>query len=159
MLNDRATLGMAGPLLGCGRPTRPDNTSLTSPPEPSAPAGTLTRPPAGPGLGARDDDPGLVGEDDGLDAVTQAELGQDPADVDLDRALGQVQPGRDLAVGAPGGQLGEDGLLAAGELAQHRVPVRLLVRAGQQRGELVDEPPRRAGGEDRVTARHGPDGG
>jgi len=43
--------------------------------------------------------PGFVGEHDGLDAVAQAELGQDPSDVNLHCAFGQEQAGRDLAVG------------------------------------------------------------
>jgi hypothetical protein len=50
-----------------------------------------------------------------LDAVAQAELGQDPANVDLHRALGQEQAGRDLAVGQASRDAGEDVLLAVGE--------------------------------------------
>ena len=42
--------------------------------------------------------PGFAGEHDGLDPVAQAELGQDPADMNLHCALGQEQAGRDLAV-------------------------------------------------------------
>jgi hypothetical protein len=41
--------------------------------------------------------------------------------VDLDRAFGQVQPGGDLTVGPPGGELGENGSFPVGELAEHRV--------------------------------------
>ena len=59
--------------------------------------------------------PGFVGEHDGLDAVAEAELGQDPANVDLHRALGQEQAGRDLAVGQASRDAGEDVLLAVGE--------------------------------------------
>src|ERR1700733_10639257 len=50
------------------------------------------------------DEAGLVGEHHRLDAVTEAELGQDPADVHLDRSLGQVEVGGDLAVGPAGGR-------------------------------------------------------
>ena len=57
----------------------------------------------------------FVGEDDGLDAITQAELGQYPADMDLHRAGGQVHPGGDFAVGHARGDEGEDVLLAGGE--------------------------------------------
>jgi hypothetical protein len=59
--------------------------------------------------------PGFVGEDDGLDAVAQAQFGQDPADMDLHGALGQEQAGRDLAVGQAGGDAAEDVLLAVGK--------------------------------------------
>jgi hypothetical protein len=75
-----------------------------------------------------------------LDAVAQAELGQDPADVNFHGALGQEQAGRDLAVGPAGRDAGEDVLLAAGEgLPQlgARVGARLSgLRAG---GELANE--------------------
>jgi len=54
------------------------------------------------------DEAGFVGRHDGLDAVAEAEFGQYPPDVDFDGAFGQVQLGGDLAVGSPGGELGED---------------------------------------------------
>src|SRR5258708_40253771 len=44
------------------------------------------------------DEPGFVGEDDCLDPVAQAELGQHPADMCLDRALAEVQARGDLRV-------------------------------------------------------------
>ena len=59
--------------------------------------------------------PGFIGEHDGLDAVAQAELSQDPANVDFHRALGQEQAGGDLAVGQASRDAGEDVLLAVGE--------------------------------------------
>jgi hypothetical protein len=59
--------------------------------------------------------PGFVREHDGLDAVAQAELGQDPADVNLHCALGQEQAGRDLDVGHASRDAGEDVLLAVGQ--------------------------------------------
>jgi len=44
------------------------------------------------------DESGFVGEDDGLDAVSEVELGEDPADVGFDGALGDVEAGGDLVV-------------------------------------------------------------
>jgi hypothetical protein len=41
----------------------------------------------------------LVGEDDGLHPVAQAELGEQAGDVGLDRGLGDEERGRDLRVG------------------------------------------------------------
>src|SRR5580700_11412014 len=81
--------------------------------------------------GAWGDQAGFVGEDDGLDAVAEAELGQDAADVDLHGALGQEQAGGDLAVGHAGGDAGEDVLLAVGEgLADLGAAVSGLGRGG-----------------------------
>src|SRR5215467_2078179 len=105
------------------------------------------------------DEPGLVGEHDGLDAVAEAELGQYPPDMDLDGSLGQVHLAGDLAVGEPGGEPGEDGAFPVGELAEQGIPVGLLAGGREQGDELVDEPPGRGGGEDRLTAGHGADGG
>src|SRR5579862_292963 len=48
------------------------------------------------------DDAGLVGVDGDLDAVAQAEPGQDAGDVALDGCLAEVEPGRDLGVRKPG---------------------------------------------------------
>jgi hypothetical protein len=50
-----------------------------------------------------------------LDAVAQAELGQDTSDVNLHRAFGQEQAVRDLAVGHARRDAGEDVLLPVGE--------------------------------------------
>ena len=58
---------------------------------------------------------GFVSEHNRLDAITQAELGEYPADMDLHGALGQVQAGRDFAVGHARRDQCEDVLLAAGE--------------------------------------------
>ena len=49
------------------------------------------------GTGA--DQPSLVGEDHGLDAVAKPELAKNSPDVGFDRRLGQVQPLGDLGVG------------------------------------------------------------
>lgn len=43
--------------------------------------------------------PGLVGEDNGLDTVAEAELGQNPFQVRLDRRFLDEQAGGDFAVG------------------------------------------------------------
>src|ERR1022692_2425309 len=108
---------------------------------------------------ARCDEARFVGQHDGLDTVAEAEFGQYPSDVDLYGPFGQMQVGGDLAVGSPGGQLGEDGSFSAGELAEQGVPVVLPARIGQEGDELVDEPPRRCGCEHRVAAGDGADGG
>src|SRR5262245_4067038 len=110
-------------------------------------------------LAAGLDEAGLIGQHDGLDAVAEVELGQYPPDMDLDGSLGQVQFGGDLAVGEPGGEPGEDGSFPVGELAEQGIAVGLLAGAGEQGDELVDEPPGRGGGEDRLAAGHGADGG
>src|ERR1700733_7143191 len=125
--------------MGCGPiPSRPW-CPRGSPERAQAPADNF--PLLARGLASWCDEAGFVGQHDGLDTVAEAELGQYPPDVDLDRAFGQVQPGGDLAVGSPGGELGENGSFPVGELAEHRVAVLLLARVGEQPGELVDEPP------------------
>src|SRR5689334_12753630 len=48
---------------------------------------------------SRGDKPGLVGGDDELRPVTQAEFGQDPADMGLGGCRAQYQPAGDLGVG------------------------------------------------------------
>ena len=58
--------------------------------------------------------PGFVGEHDGLDAVTQAELGQDPADMNLHRALGQEQAGRSKLYAASGAATSKITIIAIG---------------------------------------------
>src|SRR5262249_25485584 len=96
---------------------------------------------------------------DGLDAVAEVKLGQYPPDVDLDGSVGQVQFTGDLAVGEPGGEPGEDGPFPVGEPAEHGMPAGLLAGAGEQGDELGEEPPGRGGGQDRLAAGHGADGG
>jgi hypothetical protein len=59
-------------------------------------------------LPAGADKPGLVGQDDRLDAVAQAQLGQDAADMGLHGRLGDEQPLGDLRVGQPGGDVDKD---------------------------------------------------
>jgi hypothetical protein len=62
------------------------------------------------------DDPGFVGEDDGLDAVSQVELGQDTGDVCLYRRAGDDELVGDFGVGESAGDESEDLELAVGEL-------------------------------------------
>ena len=106
----------------------------------------------GASLAARLDEAGLVGQHDGLDAVAEAELGQYPPDMDLDGSLGQVHLAGDLAVGQADGEPGEDGPFPVGEPAEQGIAVGLLAGVGEQGDELVDEPPGRGGGEDRLAA-------
>jgi len=46
-------------------------------------------------------EPGLVGEHDGLDAVAQAELGEQAPDLGLDRRVADDELRRDLAIDIP----------------------------------------------------------
>src|SRR5262249_42623482 len=62
-------------------------------------------------------------------------------------------------VGRGGGGGGEGGRFPVGELAERGVGAGLLAGAGEQGDELVEEPPGRGGGEDRLAAGHGADGG
>jgi hypothetical protein len=61
---------------------------------------------------------GLVGEDDGLGAVAQGELGEYPADVGLHGLLGDDEGVGDLGVGQAPGDEFEDLGLARGEAVQ-----------------------------------------
>src|ERR1700733_954251 len=94
---------------------------------------------------------GFVGEYHGLNAIAQAELGEYPADVDLHGALGQVQAGRDFAVGHARGDMGEDVLLTAGESLPDLVGTTAAGRLWLPTGELADEAAGGGRGEDRVA--------
>src|SRR5215813_13602003 len=59
----------------------------------------------------------VVRQQSGLGAVLEAELVQHPGYVALDRALGEVEPGRDLGIGLSLAQAGEHLHLALGERA------------------------------------------
>jgi hypothetical protein len=61
---------------------------------------------------------GFVGGHDGLDAVADAELGQDPGHVGADGGLANHQRGGDLGVGESPGNQPQDVDLAGGELAE-----------------------------------------
>ena len=69
---------------------------------------------------AGDRDPGLVGQDDRLDAVAQAELHQHAGDVGLDGGLGDDQLRGDLGVRQAAGDELEDLELAGGQLVEAR---------------------------------------
>jgi len=50
------------------------------------------------------DDPGFVGQDDGLDPVAQAELGEQVADVGFHGRFADDEVGGDLGVGEAAGE-------------------------------------------------------
>ena len=61
------------------------------------------------------DQAGLVGEDDGLDAVAQAQFREDAGDVGLHRRLAEEQRGGDLGVRHAAGDQAEDFEFAGGQ--------------------------------------------
>src|SRR5512145_1743843 len=65
-------------------------------------------------------DPVLDRPHRGLDATAELELPKDVLDVDLDRALGDVERARDLLVAGAAGDEGEDLALARRERGQRR---------------------------------------
>ena len=104
-------------------------------------------------VAARDYQLRFVGQNDSLDAVTQAELGEYPANMDLHCALGQAQAGRDFAVGHACGDVGEDFLLTASEDLPDAGGVVAAGRFGLLcGGELADQALRGARGQDRLTS-------
>ena len=70
---------------------------------------------AGISVGPFVDEPVVVGEDDGLDAVAEFEFGQDPAEVGLHGGLGEYEAGGDFLVGSSRGDLAEHLPFAGGE--------------------------------------------
>ena len=62
------------------------------------------------------DDPVVVGEDDRGGPVADSELGEDRADVALDRRLADEQGGGDLGVRRPACHVPQDVVLPLGEL-------------------------------------------
>ena len=78
----------------------------------------------------------FVGQDDGLDAVTQAQFCQHPPNVGFDRGVTYDQLGGDFGVGQPAGDEGEDLAFSAGQGVQRR-RCDGGVGAG---GELADQP-------------------
>jgi len=79
----------------------------------------------------RKDEPRLVGEDHGLDAVAQLELGQAVGDVGLDGGLADEQLSRDLGIAQPTPYEDEDLVLAPGQ------PVELACMLAVCRGRAV----------------------
>ena len=73
-------------------------------------------------LPARDDEPGLVGEHDGLDAVAQPELAQHVGDVGLDRRVAEDERRGDLGVGHAAREQQQHLVLARRELVELRGP-------------------------------------
>jgi hypothetical protein len=78
------------------------------------------------------DQPRLVGDDDGLDAVTEAELGEDAGDVCLDGRLRQMEAGGEFGVAQPPGQQAEDFQLAWGERGEVAVAAVSLPRCANR---------------------------
>src|ERR1039457_6675013 len=97
------------------------------------------RPAPGSAVTARPDQAVLIRVDHGLDPVPQPELGQDPADVRLDRRLGNEEPLRYLAVRQPVRDQDQYLVLPLGEVIETRR--RRSLPGRQHRRELVDEPP------------------
>ena len=88
---------------------------------------------------ARLHQPVVVGQDHGLDAVPDAELGQDVVDVGLDRRLADVEPLGDLGVAGAADHLAQHVHLPIGQLGEPVGDVsrrRLLGAAG----ELIEQP-------------------
>ena len=73
---------------------------------------------------ARHHEAGLVRVHDGLDAVAEVELGQDPSHVRLDRGLGQEVPVRDFGVGKSLRHCPQHLVFARGQILQQRIPCR-----------------------------------
>ena len=84
----------------------------------SGPADALPVASFGLGSTAGLDEAGFVGEDDGLDAVAESELGEQVGDVGLDRGFRDVEVGGDLGVGFGGGDVAEDFELPVAELGE-----------------------------------------
>src|SRR4051812_44371007 len=86
---------------------------------------------------ARADEAALVGEDDGLDAAADVELGQQAGDMGLDRGLAEPELLRESGVGEPAGEAADDVALALGQ----RVEAWPEGEAGAGGAELgLDEP-------------------
>src|SRR2546428_430601 len=94
------------------------------------------------------DQPGLVGGDDQLGPVPQAQLGQDPADVGLGGRRAHHQPAGDLGVGQPPRDQHQHPAVPPGERApQPRVPPAHRPPGGENRPPVPRGPrgqPRRA---------------
>ncbi len=90
-----------------------------------------------------------------LSTALQIELGEDAADVVLDRLVREEQRGRDLLVGLPLGQVVEDAALLGGQLGQ-RVLVRPAGHAPDARHRLFGAVgiEQRAAATDRLEGRH-----
>jgi SAM-dependent methyltransferase len=102
------------------------------------------------------DEPGLVGQHDRLNAVAEAQLGQDPPDVGLDRGLGDEEPLGDLCVGHALGYQQEHLMLAVGQRVHRSIH---LPRWRELAGEPVQQPASDARRHHRIARRHDPDRG
>jgi hypothetical protein len=86
----------------------------------------------------------------------RVELCAQPAQVGLDRGLGEMQGGRDLGVRPPAGDLQQNRALA---VAQSREPRVVDRRVRQRAGDLFEQPARRGRRHYRVAGRDRPDRG
>jgi hypothetical protein len=93
------------------------------------------------------DDAGFVGQDDGLDPVAQAELGEQVAHVRFDGGLTDDEVGGDLGVGEAAGEAQRDAAFPGGQRCQ---PGRCGLGVRRGAGEGVDEPDRDRRREERV---------
>jgi signal transduction histidine kinase len=101
------------------------------------------------------DEPALVREHDGLNAIAEAELGEDPRDVRLYRRLTEVQRFRDFGVGESARDVAQDVELAGREVRQL---LRYAVAWRRAPDELLDEPPRDRRSNERLAAGDDADG-
>ena len=101
--------------------------------------------------------PELIGKDDRLRPVAQAQLVEDMRDVGLDGRLGQHEAIGDLAVGQPAGHELEDLDLALGQLAE--VGMARIGRGRQPIGIAIEETAGDGRREQRVAGGHDPQRG
>jgi hypothetical protein len=103
---------------------------------------------------AGSDDAGLVGEDDGLNAVAQAEFREHPPDMRLDGGVGHDELVGDLRVGEAAGDEFQDVELASRQVVElrRRLRGRLVVT-----DERLDQPPGDGRGEQGFSLADGAD--
>ena len=88
---------------------------------------------------SRQDQPGLVDEDDGLDPVADTELAQQARDVAFDGGLADEEPAGELGVGQAAGEQPQDLGFPAGQCRQRGRGFDLLVWL--RSGESAEEAP------------------
>ncbi len=110
--------------------------------------------------GRRGDQAGLVGDDDQLDPVPGAELGQQPGHVRLGGGGADDQAAGDLAVGQAAADEGQHLALPVGDAGRARAAAGPAGAAAPAwPGELLDEPAGDAGRDQRVAGRDHADRG
>jgi len=139
---------IAGQRLRHHRPTRHSRPTLAAPGSPKPLRWHLGRRRAG------SDDAGLVGEDDGLNAVAQAEFREHPPDMRLDGGVGHDELLGDLRVGEAAGDEFQDVELAGRQVVE--LWGRLL-RGWVVADERLDQPPGDGRGEQGFSVADGAD--